>query len=158
MNNEPGENDKGIEIGKGYIRISRGYIRKSYEDGHYIEAIVLIHHIIGSDMNWTFQTIGKYLNSSVPGRPLKRARVIHDYGFLDMANILFDLGFYNEILYKDLKKFNECRNKVAHRLLTEIPEKSKLDKCYKLGMKLWDDTHKILGKHLGASPVRTRIF
>ena len=39
------------------ITISKDYVRGSYEQGHYVEAIVLTHYIIGVNMNRTFDTI-----------------------------------------------------------------------------------------------------
>ncbi len=45
------------EEGQRKIEISKNYIKKSYKEGHYVEAIVLTHYIIEVYMNITFVTV-----------------------------------------------------------------------------------------------------
>lgn len=148
------------------IEIPKDYIKESYEQEHYVEAIILTHYIIGVYMNRTFDTITQSLNplasvnrvikmqESMPSKKsksmekiLKKLYPVSDYRFINMVNILFDMGVYDNILRKELTKFNTYRNSVAHRLFAELPDQSEFDRYYKLGMKLWDNTYEILAKY-----------
>ena len=120
-----------VERGKKHKRIgiSKDYIKESYEQGHYVEAIILTHYIIGVYMNWTFDTITQSLSplasvnrvikmrESMPSKKsksmekiLKKLYPMSNYRFINMVNILFDMGVYNNILRKELTKFNTYRN------------------------------------------------
>jgi len=84
-------------------------------------------------MNWTFGIIAASLNPLASINKLikmrrsllknksmeevvKKLHVISDYKFITIVNILFDMGFYDENLYSELKKFNSCRNKLRKAL------------------------------------------
>lgn len=132
------------------IRISKEDITKSYQEGHYVEAIVLTHVIIETYMNLTFDTVAALMNPLAPLNKLMKKKNLYpvsNYGFSTIMNILFDMGVYNKKLYDSLLKFNRCRNTIIHRLFVDIPTKPEIDDCFELGMKLWDNTWKILQQH-----------
>ena len=152
--------------GKG-ISISKDYLRDSYEKGHYVEAIILSHYVIGVVMNITFDRITQMLNlQAVVNRGIRAREVmpkkasmgktlekitesaVGRYRFVTVANILFDMGFYDNVLYGSLRELNKCRNKVAHRLFSNIPTQPELDKCFELGMRLWDDVDRVFRTQL----------
>jgi len=138
------------------IEISKDYIIKAYQEGHYVEAVVLTHYVINVFMNMTFDIVVTLRNPSASLNKLirqsrrskrKKSYPISDYKYLTIANILWDMGIYNKNLYTKLEKFNHYRNTVAHRLFSNIPSESDLSKYCELGIKLWDETWKILQQH-----------
>ena len=163
-----------IVLGKNYQPGDiRNSIKKLYEEGRYIEAIVMTHYFVSISMNMAYDKITMSLNPSVyidrfiekgefvpENKSIKQiinkflglvARMNeHNYKFFDMVNILFDMGVYSESLCKDLKKFNKFRNRVAHRFLTNRLSQSELNECYELGMKLLNSTFPIVRELLMA--------
>lgn len=155
------------ELGKNYQPGDiRNSIKKLYEEGHYVEAIIVTHYFVSVFMNWAYDKITMSLNPSVYiDRLIEKGefvpenksieQVIHEfltlaarikerrYRFFGMIDILFDMGVYSEGLCKDLRKFNTYRNRVAHRFLTNRLSQSELTECYELGMKLMDSTGQI---------------
>lgn len=121
----------------------------------------MTHYLIGHRMNWIFGLITKrnlvaFENWSIRAREamLKKRSMkeqlheagkflVSNYRFITIADVLFDMGVYNYALYKSLKRFNNCRNKVAHRLLSDLPTQSELGGCFKQGMRLWESIDKI---------------
>ena len=114
---EWGEVIRKSEEGQRKIEISKNYIKKSYKEGHYVEAIVLTHYIIEVYMNITFVTVVNLFidssNKAILNRMITQVKKrknklqlypITNYKFLTIANILFDMGIYSKKLFIKLKK------------------------------------------------------
>jgi len=157
---EWGEVIRKSEEGQRKIEISKNYIKKSYKEGHYVEAIVLTHYIIEVYMNITFVTVVNLFidssNKAILNRMITQVKKrknklqlypITNYKFLTIANILFDMGIYSKKLFIKLKKFNTYRNIVTHRVFEELPTKKELDNYFSCGMKLWDEIWQINMKY-----------
>jgi len=140
------------------IEISKDYIKKSYQEGHYVEAIILTHYIIEVWMNMTFVTVVRLFNpfglGYVERMEVRRKRKgklslypISNYKFLTIANILLDMDIYNAKVFSKLEKFNTYRNTVIHKLFEKLPNKKELDEYFKLGIELWEETWKIEEKY-----------
>jgi len=127
------------------MEISKDYIKETYEKDHYVEAIILIHYIIEVFMNMTFDTVNSIHDpiSRVNKLSKKKMYVISTYRFRNIRDILFDMGIYDKKLSDRLEDFNSGRNIVAHRLFEKLPDKSEVDRYFKLGMELWDEVWKI---------------
>jgi len=156
--------EKTKEIGEERrIEITKDYIQKSYQEGHYVEAIVLAHYIIEVKMNMTFIAALR-LFKPFSFAPMERMKVqrrkrsgksplypLSTYKFLIIANILLDMGIYNSDLFNKLEKFNTYRNSVTHRLFEKLPNKKELNDYFELGMELWEETQKLLEGYNRAS-------
>jgi hypothetical protein len=146
------EREQGIEI-------SKDYVRESYEKGHYVEAIVIIHYALEVFMNSTYTTFLMANTLVNPSGLLERMKTkgkgrgkpsiypISTYGFLTAANILLDIGVYTAELFAKLQKFNKYRNIVVHRLFKKLPNRKELDSYFKLGMELWETTWEVHQKY-----------
>lgn len=139
------------------VSISREYIKETYEKGHFVEAIILIHVVIDAFMRMTLDKKSSLINwenhqaeiermrrRSSKGKQTRVNTVYNRYSYWFLVNVLFDLGVYDWPLLRKLKKFNQYRNDIAHRLLIDIPsKKSKIDTKFKSGMEAWTKVAKI---------------
>ena len=131
------------------LKIFKAYLEKSYNEGHYIEVIILLYHSINASMNITFNTVAEGLRFIMNGtdkgsESLKNEYYgIKEYDFRPLAHMLFEMGIYSKDLHDDLIKLQDFRNEIMHRFFTSKLNKSKFDKYYGLGIKLLDQTSKI---------------
>ena len=133
------------------VTVSIEYIKKSFDEGHFFESILLTHYFLERQMNGIFQmsiSILKPGYSPLAGRFLlegkrKNAPLGLDYNFRTIAKILFDLGVFDKELYRKMRRFNTNRNEIAHRALQELPTNKQITSYFRLGMELVEKISKI---------------
>ncbi|MBU0527363.1 hypothetical protein KKE92_02695 [Candidatus Micrarchaeota archaeon] len=133
------------------IKIDVEWLKKSFDEGHYVEPIILLHYLIGINMNSSYDMACRLINpmasftlmSKKKGK--KNLYFFSEYKYKTVAEILCDLGLIDIETYKKLMRFNKARNDSAHNLFKKIPTKSKLKKDFDLGLELFEVVKKVNG-------------
>lgn len=128
---------------------SEDYILPMIQEGHYIEAITLLHVALESDLIdliivKTYNENRKAEIQDGTGRffPVKE-REWEQFGFLEALKICFFMDIISDTLFVRLKRFNTTRNKLVHRALKEEFSSLALEKACREGLDLGDILNEI---------------
>lgn len=127
------------------IQHVKDYIQRSYEDGHRLEAMILLYHFISLNVHITYARIATTIKCMIYKQPYPegssdiwgRPGELH---FGTLVDILLRMGVYTKELYRRLKEIQEFRGRLMHRFFTGQLNTATYGKKYKLGMRLLDKT------------------
>jgi len=125
------------------------YVKRSYNEGYTIEAIILLYHRVYLWMVGTLHAATQGLRLLTEEMDKKRRKVknehlkSYDYHFKTLARVLHAMGIYDEELYSGLRKLSNFRDDVMHRFFSRKLSKSRFGKFYQLGMRLNDQALEI---------------
>lgn len=127
----------------------KAYIKKSYEDGHGIEAIILLYQSVYALMYVIFIDIATRMRLIVkePDKEPKEVNNIRhgisDCNFRTLAHMLYQMGAFDQELRSDLRKLASFRDRIMHRFLSGSLGRSQFGKAYQLGIGILDRVSEI---------------
>jgi len=144
------------EMGGTQVSISKQHVEKAFQEGYFVQAVSDIHSILEMAMNrlllydpeFNFKFFESFRREKTRFRNFRGKKTPMLYSipkerYIAALKELKRRHMISEALYELLKRFNQGRVLVIHKMLRFIPEEEEIKEIYDLGMELWDELWKI---------------
>jgi len=89
------------------------YVQKAYDEGHYIEAIQILHGFIENQLQELLMLVGAVKFDT----DIKNTwDIANQISFLNCLKSLYIIGQFNQKEFNDLLNLNSARNKIIHKI------------------------------------------